>query len=107
MSRALHLMLAIWLAALPGMGADSAAQTLEYRVKAAFLLNFTKFTEWPEAEASKETPISICVVGGDPFGNTLDQIVEGEAADGRKIVVLRVPQAGKGICQMAYFNKVD
>lgn len=88
-------------------GQAAAAEAIEYRVKAAFLLNFTKFTEWPTPEANKESPITICLVGEDPFGSTLDQIVEGEVVDGRKIVVQRVAQASKEACQIAYFSKSE
>src|ERR1700704_5980613 len=56
---------------------------LEYQVKAAFLLNFTKFVEWPaSAFASADSPIAICVWGDDPFGKILDQIVAEEVVDG-------------------------
>src|SRR5947209_6412536 len=78
--------------------AESPAQTLEYKVKAAFLLNFSKFIDWPEPEAGKESPIAICIVGEDPFGSTLDQIVEGEVVGGRKIVVQRVAKATQAGC---------
>ena len=51
----------------------------EYRIKAVFLFNFVQFVEWPpDAFASSTAPIVICVVGADPFGEALDQTVEGE-----------------------------
>jgi hypothetical protein len=69
----------------------AADERLEYQVKAAFLLNFTKFIEWPaSAFDAADSPIVICIVGDDPFGNTLDQIVAGEVVAGRKIVVHRI-----------------
>ena len=59
---------------------------LEYQVKAAFLLNFTKFVEWPpESFADAASPIAICVVGDAPIGPVLEQMVEGESVGGRKI----------------------
>jgi len=60
----------------------------EYEVKAAFLLNFIRFTEWPEAK----DPFDICIVGDDPFQGTLDRLVEGEKINGRQITVRRVPR---------------
>ncbi len=64
---------------------------LEYEVKAAFLLNFTKFIEWPAgAFASPDSPFTICILGRDPFGRALDQIVAGESVNGRKLAVRRV-----------------
>ena len=64
---------------------------LEYQVKAAFLLNFTKFVQWPAtAFAAADSPIAICVWGNDPFGKVLDEIVAEEVVDGRKVVVRRI-----------------
>jgi hypothetical protein len=66
-------------------------EPLEYQVKAAFLLNFTKFVEWPaSAFDAPESPLAICILGEDPFGSTLDQIVEGEVVKGRKLIVQRL-----------------
>jgi len=93
---------------LPLAGSDGEP-TLEYRVKAAFLLNFARFVEWPgEAFSTPDAPMSICVVGDDPFGSTLDQIVEGETIGGRKLVVKRVrrPVASRS-CQLVYFAKSE
>lgn len=62
----------------------------EYRLKAAFLFNFVQFVEWPSsAFADDRAPLVICVVGSDPFGDALDQTVEGESVDGRRIVARR------------------
>ena len=42
----------------------AAMEPLEYQVKAAFLLNFTKFVEWPAAAfAAADSPIAICILG--------------------------------------------
>jgi len=47
----------------------------EYLIKAAFLYNFTKFVEWPQ-EAFKDdlSPINLCILGKDPFGEALNSI---------------------------------
>ena len=72
---------------------DAQAQRgspVEYRVKAAFLLNFAKFVEWPpEAFAAPDAPTVICVIGQDPFGVLLDRTVEGERVDSREVTVRR------------------
>ena len=68
-----------------------AEPKLEYEVKAAFLLNFTKFVEWPAAAFEKpDSPLTVCILGDDPFGRTLDQLVEGERVNGRKLAVERI-----------------
>ena len=61
--------------------AVSAAAPTEYRLKAAFLLNFAKFVEWPASEfKNPQSPLSICIVGDDPFGRDLDETVKGPSA---------------------------
>jgi hypothetical protein len=57
--------------------------TSEYEVKAAYLLNFARFVEWPAGN----DPFYICVVGDNPFQGALERLVEGESIDGRPIVV--------------------
>ncbi len=79
-------------------------QALEYQVKAAFLLKFTGFVEWPAGDpGSAGTPFAICIVGEDPFGHVLDQIVEGEAVAGRRIVVRRIHRDAVNGCGVVYF----
>jgi hypothetical protein len=45
---------------------------VEYKIKAAFLLNFAKFITWPDQTfTSPQQPFSFCVLGQDPFGTAL------------------------------------
>ena len=44
----------------------------EYEVKAAFLLNFIKFIEWPDG--AEKRGATICILGTDPFGARLDSL---------------------------------
>src|SRR5271157_5811294 len=86
-----------WACVLAGsliLASRALPQTaLEYEVKAAFLLNFAKFVEWPSsAFADSDSPIAICILGKDPFGHTIDELVQGEAANGRKLMVRRISQ---------------
>lgn len=62
----------------------------EFQVKAVFLFNFVQFVDWPpEAFESPESPLVIGVLGADPFGSFLDEIVRGEKVNGRPLVVER------------------
>lgn len=59
-------------------------------VKAAFLCNFAKFTEWPaEAFSDAKAPFVIGVLGEDPFGSKLDAAIKGLELHGRPVVIRR------------------
>ena len=60
----------------------------EYQVKAAYLFNFLKFVEFPkESFGDALAPIVIGVVGEDPFGPTLPQVVVGKTVQGRDLII--------------------
>jgi len=62
----------------------------EYNVKAAFLYNLVKYTDWPpRAFTQPDEPIVIGLLGDDPFGDVLDRIVAGRTINGHPIVVRR------------------
>lgn len=59
----------------------------EYVIKAAFLYNFAKFVDWPaEAFPNDRTPLTLCILGKDPFGVALESI-KGKTVRGRRQVV--------------------
>jgi len=65
----------------------------EYELKAAFLYNFIKFTEWPaQALGKQEEPFVIGVLGKDPFGAALDKLIDGETIHNKSIVARRFPK---------------
>jgi len=80
---------------------------LEYQVKAAFLLNFTKFIQWPADSASPGSPFGICILGEDPFGIALDQIVAGETYQRRKITVQRVHRPVPPSCLVLFVSNSE
>ena len=76
-----------WCRAVAGADLPGAA---EYQVKAACLLNFAKFVEWPPGTFSAtNAPLTIGVLGEDPFGDDLNQVVKGQSVSGHAIVVKR------------------
>lgn len=74
-----------------GLGGASLVQaevSKEYQVKAAFLYNFTKFVEWPSQRFTDATaPIVVGILGQNPFGHELENIVRNRTVNGRSIVV--------------------
>ncbi len=68
----------------------AAAPPGEYQVKAVFLFNFGQFVEWPaHAYGSASAPFVIGVIGEDPFGKILDEVVRGESLGQHPLVVKR------------------
>jgi hypothetical protein len=62
----------------------------EPEVKAVFLFNFAQFVAWPVgAFADARSAIVIGILGDDPFGRILDDVVRGEIVTGRALVVER------------------
>src|SRR5207253_7847142 len=78
----------------------------EYQVKAAFLFNFTKFVEWPaQTFKNASDPMSICVLGPNPFGKSLDEAVEGKTIDGRKYAVRQIAELEQAAgCQILFLE---
>lgn len=66
-------------------------QLSEYQVKAAWLLNFVRYTDWPAtAFADAHSPYVVAVAGRDPFGKDLEKAFEGKTNKGRAFVLKRV-----------------
>jgi len=81
----------------------------EYQVKAAFLYNFAKFVEWPPGTfASLNDPIGICIVGVNPFGSTLETMVQGKKIGDRAFAVRRIAdtQQPRG-CQILFIGSAE
>ncbi len=103
------LMLTLVCCALSASVARAGSSSAEYAVKAAFLFNFAKFVDWPAAtfpDANK--PIIIGVLGDDPFGQQLEETVQGELILGRKVVIQRSSQVDDlKACQLLFICKSE
>lgn len=76
---------------LAGAMEASDAVAKDYQVKAAFLFNFTKFVEWPEQRFESATqPIVIGILGPNPFGEELTQILHDRRVAGRTLIARTV-----------------
>lgn len=81
----------------------------EYQIKAVFLLNFASFVEWPPAAfAEPNAPIVIGVLGADPFGSALDEVVSGEKVQNHPVLVRRTGRASdlRG-CQIVFIGQSE
>jgi hypothetical protein len=87
----------------------NAQQLDEYHVKAAFLYNFAKFVDWPpEAFKTAAEPFAICILGQDPFGRALDDVVAGKTMGGRPVTVRRPSDAHQAVgCQILFVSSSE
>jgi len=84
-----------------------AAETDNYQVKGAFLLSFAKFVEWPsESRVGTKSETRVCVLGNDKVTATLSQVLQGQSAGRRDVVVRRVDDlAGVAWCRIFFITK--
>ena len=94
--RAIHRRRIGWFAGLALLisvahGASAApTPSAEYKLKAVFLFNFAQFVEWPARAFPEPTaPLVIGVLGDDPFGAYLDDLVNDEKIGDRPLIVRR------------------
>jgi hypothetical protein len=85
--------------------AQAEGQFEEYQVKSAFLYNFVKFVEWPsETFRDSDSPIKICVLGKDPFGEALDRLRDKNVGS-RKLVIERLKRGdAPDKCQILFIS---
>jgi preprotein translocase subunit YajC len=58
----------------------------EYQVKAAYLFTFSRFVDWPQTSfMDSEQPLVIGIVGKDPFGSELQDLLK--TVHGRRAVI--------------------
>jgi hypothetical protein len=75
--------------------------SIEYDVKAAFVLNFVRFVEWPPSH--QQPPLRVCVMQPSPFGERLAAAVAGEQWQGDAIQVRVVPDVrAASDCHLLY-----
>ena len=86
---------------------SSSDESLEYRIKAAYLINFTRYIDWPaEAFHTSTAPITICVLGTDPFGSLLDAALAGRTSQGRPLAGRRIRSAQEATgCQLVFVSR--
>jgi hypothetical protein len=78
----------------------------EYKVKAAFLLNFGKYVEWPASAVGDA--IDICVLGRDPFGATLDDTLAGRTVGDKSVRARRVSGVSEASrCNIVFVSRDD
>ena len=81
-----------------------AQDVTEPALKAAYIYNFARFTEWPDDPRASQ-PLGLCVVGDAAVGDALERLVKDRQLAGRAIVVSRVTASGpKLACHVLYMS---
>jgi hypothetical protein len=86
-------------------GLAFAQDVTEPALKAAFIYNFAKFTEWPTAVVPAAEPFVMCVVGDAAVGRELERAVRARVLAGHSIAVFNVVRAEPTrICHLLYVS---
>lgn len=103
-------LLAAGLLFLPGRGAVRAARAEaparpvidEFSLTAAFVFNFTKFTQWPAA-ALPDSILTVGVAGSAPLRERLARLLEEREVGGRRLAVREFGNPAEvGACRVLF-----
>lgn len=67
----------------------SYAQYTEYEIKGTMVVNFAKYITWPNRVFGRDSTIVLGILGDDPFGTAIDDIVKGRKVKGLQWEVRR------------------
>jgi hypothetical protein len=91
-------------------GAEAAPPlSREYQIKAVFLFNFPEFVDWPpRAFAGPESPLVIGILGRDPFGAYLRNLVQGESVNHHPLAVVGCRTLAEAAgCQVLFISRSE
>jgi hypothetical protein len=104
------LRLIVALALTVGLGhSASPSAANEYDLKAAFLINFSRYVAWPaNAFHGNNDPMVICIAGADPFGQSLDNMAAGKSIGGQPLEIRRLTGGRiSGDCRVLYISSSE
>lgn len=75
----------------------------EYEVKAAFIYNFAKFTEWPaNSSRANDGELTVCIAANQTISHALESL-EGKQVKGRSIKVRKIQKEEEAeACQIIF-----
>jgi hypothetical protein len=81
-----------------------ASPSLEYLVKGAYITKFISFITWPSAAFPRaKEPVTICVLGDDPFDGALNQAAAAIPGGEQPITVRHIPEPDTA-CQIVFVH---
>jgi hypothetical protein len=81
--------------AIPATARSVSVQADAGVVKAAFIINFLKFVEWPSGNVAPRTTLTVAVLGDDAFHAVLSRAASGQSVQGRTVSVRAVNEIGE------------
>jgi hypothetical protein len=109
-----RVLFAILLLALAGLlrfapAAEQPAPNLESKIKAVLMLKLVTHVDWPaSAFADANAPFQIGILGDDPFGKLLEEVLAGETSHGRAIQIRRSASAADlAACQLIFVSATE
>jgi uncharacterized protein DUF4154 len=104
--RRLVVLAAVLALAFSSMAASQAVTVAA--LKAAFLYNFAKFTEWPADALAPAQRLSLCVVGDNLVADAVEQVIKGRVVDGHVLTVqILKPDGPLRSCHLLYIGGLD
>lgn len=96
------------VAILEVVSLPAAGQVSVSELKAAFLFNFARFTEWPAEVLPAGSPLVLCVIGDADVAQSLTRAVQGKSIDGHAVVARRVgDDAVLKVCHLIYGSGIE
>jgi hypothetical protein len=101
------LVLLIAVAAWAAPSADALQTASAPALKAAYLLNFVRFTEWPAAVLAPGAPITLCVVNNRAVSSFLADLTAGRLVEGHALVVATPKPDALASCHLLFASDLD
>ena len=81
----------------------------EYQLKAAFLIYFPKYADWPsEKFAETNSPIVIAVAGDSKVSEEVQKLIPGRTVRGRELVLKRLASGGEpAVCHILFIPAAE
>jgi hypothetical protein len=91
------------------LGATQARAVTEPELKAAFVLNFARFIEWPASAFERGPKVQICASSNGPLADALEQAAADKTIDGRPVQlrVLKPNDAHIRECHILVIESAD
>jgi hypothetical protein len=104
-----HLALTAAIATCGLTSVVSAQTATAPALKAAFLYNFAKFTEWPAGALGPSEPLVMCVINDRAVGDQLVELTKDKVIDGHALVVStkKSDAADLGSCRVLFASGLD